>query len=158
MRLDELLTVKKAMAEYIGHPDIPVTQGKVIFLDPLNGSDASNGETVGEAVASFAVAEGLLTANQNDILCYLAGSTSLTVTASMDWDKNYTHFIGVGAPTGRANRARIFHSGNISPMLNITATGCMFDNFYMSHGNGNAANLIGIYINGCGRNYFSQRG
>lgn len=142
---------------------VPVTgdfprQGNTYFLDPANGNDGFDGKSISQAFRTLPVAYAALTANQNDVLYYLAGSSSISLSAQLVWAKNYTHFIGICAPTGVAQRARIFQTAgdlNLSPLINITATGCMFKNLYIFQGVDDAQSLIAVQVTG-GRNYFEN--
>lgn len=128
------------------------------FVDPANGSDDNTGEDIDNPLATISAAEDKCTANQHDTVLYIAGGTSLTETAAITWDKNYTHLIGVCAPTRIAQRARIFQLSTLtgaSPLLNITATGCIFKNFYIFQGVDDATSLINVQVTG-GRNYFEN--
>lgn len=143
-----------------GAPVVPAlpTQGNVYFLDPANGSDGYDGKSVNQAFKTLPVAYAALTANQNDTLYYLAGSSSISLSAQLTWAKNYTHFIGVCAPTGVAQRARIFQTASatgLSPLINITASGCIFKNLYVFQGVNDATSLIAVQVTG-GRNYFDN--
>lgn len=143
-----------------GVPVMPVmpTQGNVFFLDPANGDDGYDGKSPANAFKTLPVAYAALTANQNDILFYLAGSSSISLSAQLVWAKNYTHFIGVCAPTNVAQRARIFQTAgdlNLSPLINITASGCIFKNLYIFQGVDDAQSLIAVQVTG-GRNYFEN--
>ncbi len=95
--------------------------------------------------------------NANDVIYYLAGANSNSLTASLTWSKNYTHLIGVAAPVGAAKRARIFMTSTIttSPMITVSGTGCIFKNVYIFHGINNAAALGCVTVSG-GRNYFEN--
>jgi hypothetical protein len=130
--------------------------GNVYFLDPANGNDGYDGRSPDQAFATLAVAYAALTANQNDVLFYIAGSSSITLSAALTWAKNYTHFIGLCAPTGVAQRARIFQLATLtgaSPLITISATGCIFANLYIFQGVNDATSLINVSVTG-GRNYF----
>jgi hypothetical protein len=129
--------------------------GKEVFVDPTNGSDGYDGLTPATAKASLTAGEDLLVANQNDILYYLAGSSSISLAAEMDWDKDYTHLVGVCAPTAMDQRARIFHSANFSPMFTVSAKGCYFANLYWSYGAGGADNHVLLSVED-GRNVFEN--
>lgn len=130
-------------------------QGSRYYLDPTNGSDTRTGKSPAQAVATLPVAYALLTAGQNDTLVYLAGSSSLSLAATVTWAKSYTHFIGVGAPTFMAQRTRIFHSADFSPMITVSGSGCIFSNLYCSYGRGGADNHVLMNITG-GRNVFDN--
>lgn len=135
----------------------PLGQGKVFYLDPGNGSNSNDGRTPKTAFLTLAYAYTKLTANQNDTLVYLQDNTSLSIVDTLEWAKSYTHFIGVCPPTRVAQRARIFNSGNTTastPLLKISASGCMFSNFYIFQGS--AVATVGcIEVTG-GRNYFEN--
>ncbi len=130
--------------------------GEIFFLDPANGSDGYDGKTPDRAFATLAVAYAALTANQNDVLFYTGGSGSITLSAALTWAKNYTHFIGLCAPTHAAQRCRIFQLSTLtgaSPLITISATGCIFANFYVFQGVADATSLIDVSVTG-GRNAF----
>jgi hypothetical protein len=141
-----------AAASVLGHGG-----GTEYFLDPADGDDGNSGLSPEEAVKTFPVAYNLLADGENDVLYYIAGATSLTLTAQIAWAKSYTHFIGVCAPTQTGQRARIFSptTGTISPVMNVTGSGCVFSNFYIVQQSVNASALIGISVAGS-RNYFEN--
>jgi len=131
---------------------------KYYFVDPANGSDGNAGTNLDQPLATIAAAEAKCVANQHDTVFYVAGSSSDSLSATLVWDKNYTHLIGIAAPTGVATRARIFQASTatgLSPLLNITATGCIFSNFYIFQGVDDATSLINVQVTG-GRNYFQD--
>lgn len=152
--------------------------GTPYFCDPANGSDGNDGTSPDSAVATLYRAHALMTAGQNDV-CYLIGngaasgsarlSTALaqsidsTVTAgTLVWSKNACHLIGVTAPTGVAQRARIappsgtytvttFGSANF---VTVSAAGCIFANISLFNGfSTGGANQI-CWTDSGGRNYY----
>ena len=142
----------------MGGPVLPTfpTAGNVYFVDPTNGNDGNTGTDSKHAKATLLAAYNLTTANQNDIVYYIAGSSSITLQAAFTWANNYTHLIGVAAPVGVATRARIFQLSTLtgaSPLFTISATGCIFKNFYIFQGVADATSLINVSVTG-GRNYF----
>jgi hypothetical protein len=131
---------------------------KVIFVHTATGSDNNDGAEPNYAKASIEAGEDALVANRHDTLVYLSSPTANAMSAAMVWDKSYTHLIGVAAPTGMANRTRItWETGSVdaSPLITISASGCIFKNFYVFHGIASATNLINVYVTG-GRNYFEN--
>lgn len=131
--------------------------GDVYFVDPTNGSDNRNGKSPADAFATLAYAYSKLTADQNDVLVYIPGTTALSIVDTLEWAKSYTHFIGLGAPTRFANRARIFNSGNSSastPLLKVSASGCIFENLYIFQGS--AVATVGCVEVSGGRNFFNN--
>jgi hypothetical protein len=130
---------------------------KYYFVDPVNGSDGNDGLSIDSAVATLPVAYAKCTANQHDTVFYIAGSTGLTLAAVMVWAKNYTHLIGICAPTNVAQRARIHNETvtGLTPLLTISATGCIFKNFYIFQGVDEAVANMNVKVTG-GRNYFEN--
>jgi hypothetical protein len=143
---------------------VPVLSGlpysknsKYFFVDPANGSSGASG-TFQDPVNSIAAGYALCTANQHDTVVYIAGSSGDTLSAALTWSKNYTHLIGIAAPTMTAQRARIFQLSTLtgaSPFLTVSATGCVFKNFYIFQGVDDATSLINVSVTG-GRNYFEN--
>lgn len=131
--------------------------GTAFYLDPTNGNDSNDGLTPDTAVSTLPVAYALLTSGNNDILYYIAGTSSITLSAAFTWSKSYTHFIGVCAPTHAAQRARIFQlaASNISPLVTVSGSGCLFSNLYIFQGVAVATSLIDVSVTG-GRNVFEN--
>lgn len=131
---------------------------KYYFIDPANGNDSNDGLTLETAFAGLEQAESKMVANQHDAAIYIAGSSGNTLQAALTWDKNYTHLVGIAAPTMTAQRTRIFQLSTLtgaSPLLTISATGCIFKNFYIFQGVDDATSLINVSVTG-GRNYFEN--
>lgn len=128
-------------------------QGKQIFVD-CSKSASGGGRTPRTAKNTIALGEDALTANQNDELIYLQSSSGGTITDTLAWDKSYTHFIGHGPAPHYANRARIFNTGTatVGPLLNVSASGCLFENLYLFQGAAIAAS--GCVLVSGGRNVF----
>lgn len=131
---------------------------KYYFVDPADGSDSNAGTDLEKPLASLEYAYSLCTANQHDTIFYIAGSSGNNLAAAMTWAKSYTHLIGVCAPTETAQRSRIFQTSTLtgaSPLLTISASGCIFKNFYIFQGVDDATSLINVSVTG-GRNYFEN--
>ena len=131
---------------------------KYYFVDPANGSDGNDGLSPETALAGIETAEGKCVANRHDTVLYMGGATKLDMAAALTWDKSYTHLIGICAPTMVAQRARIMYETGTtvaSPLLDVTATGCIFKNLYLFHGIAAATNLLNVRVTG-GRNYFEN--
>lgn len=156
--IDGKLVVAGGLVSTIGH-------GNVYFVDPANGVDAAGrGRSPDKAFATISYGESKLTANQNDILVYMQGATSAYLEEPLVWDKDYTHFVGVGAPTHAAQRARIFNKAGAaydtaladSALIKLTAKGCIFDNLYLFQGaDKTTESYFSMWITG-GRNYFNN--
>lgn len=134
------------------------TQGNSYYVDPTNGSDSYDGKTVDRAKATLPAGYALLAANQNDVLYYMAGSSSISLSATLTWAKSYTHMVGVCAPVNMNQRARIFQTSDataLDPLINITGSGCSFRNFYINQGVADATSKVCVQVTG-DRNYFEN--
>lgn len=131
---------------------------KYYFVDVANGSDGNDGLSPVKPLATLITAEERCVANRHDTVFLIGGSSGLNMTAALTWDKSYTHLIGICAPSMTAQRARIFQLSTLtsaSPLFNVTATGCIFKNFYCFQGVNDAGSLINWQVSG-GRNYFEN--
>jgi len=135
----------------------PIGNGDVWYLDPTNGDDDNSGRQPDAAFASLPAAYAACTANQHDVVAYLAGPTGITLIDTVTWAKAYTHLVGVCAPTAVAQRARIHNETTAakSPLIDITASGCIFRNLYVFQGVDDAASLLNVRVTG-GRNWFQN--
>ncbi|MBA4420266.1 MAG: hypothetical protein C0391_03890 [Anaerolinea sp.] len=132
--------------------------GAVYYLDPTDGLDTNNGLTPQAAFKTLPVAYAALADGENDILYYIAGTSSISLSAEFEWAKSYTHFIGVCAPVHAAERARIFLAAgdlDASPLFLVSGSGCVLANLYIFSGVDDAQALIDVEITG-DRNYFEN--
>lgn len=133
-------------------------KSKVYCVDPANGSDSNSGISFKAPLATIAAAEELCVANQHDVVLYLAGSSGINLSAALTWDKSYTHLIGMCAPTNIGQRSRIFQLSTLtgaSPLITVSASGCIFKDLYIFQGVDDATSLINVSVTG-GRNYFEN--
>lgn len=132
-----------------------IGRGRAFFVDVANGSNNNSGRTPTKAFASVEYGYTKLTANRHDTLFYIAGASEDTLTETLTWAKNYTHLIGICAPTGIAQRARLMHTNGMVAMMDITASGCVFKDIYLFQGGSSALDLYNVKVSG-GRNYFEN--
>ena len=126
--------------------NLPGPVGDVYFVDPTSGNNAYGGRSRSRAFATLAAAEDACTAGQHDTVV-LSNFAWAELTETLLWDKDYTHLIGLCAPTGIAQRARIqqeLSAINVSPLLDITASGCIFKDFYIFQGPDDVGSLINV--------------
>ena len=138
-----------------------VWPGNFIYLDPKNGSDANTGATPTGAFQTLGQAFTLARAGKNDVIVLISdGTTASTVrlSATFAWNKNAVHMIGICAPSFDSQRARISHpttqTTNITPLIALSSNDCIFMNFSIFQGVGQASTdeqLIDITGQ---RNYF----
>lgn len=149
----------KEILEYLAVSGIPRGLNSNIYVvDPANGSDSNVGDRWTKPLATLTAAYAKCTANQHDVVIYVASSSGTNLSAQLAWAKNYTHLIGFCAPSHVAQRARIFQlstATGLSPLVNVTATGCIFKNLYAFQGVDDATSLINWQVTG-GRNYFEN--
>jgi hypothetical protein len=140
---------------------IPLT-GTYYFVNPATGSDAYDGLSPETPFQSLTAAYNSTTAGNNDVVVLIGdGSTAGTarLTSTLTWAKNATHLIGVTAPTMIAQRARISHLTTATTnfkLLNITASGCIFGNFSLFQGIGQASTDEQLADISGDRNYFGN--
>lgn len=139
------------------------SQGKAWFVKPASGSDGHDGTTVDRALATVGQAFSLAAANRNDTI-YLFGegnsadNSSSRVSATLTWNKDMVHLVGVAAPSIVSQRARIAVTSGaaaMSPMVDVTANACIFKNIQFFHGQAEATALLNVRVTGQ-RNYFEN--
>ena len=136
--------------------------GVPYYCDPDNGDNNLSGRTPGTAVASLVTAYGLTTAEQNDAVILIGdGNTTGTarLTANLDFTKDATHLIGIGAPGRQAKRQRISHAATAPTtnfiLLTFSCQGSIFENFGSFCGMAEAADETSYAVTG-NRNYFGN--
>ena len=133
-----------------------LTGGTSYFLDPNFGNDNNKGTSIDEAVKTMAKAYSLLTEKKNDVLYVIGGYTGVVLAETLTWAKSHTHMIGISAPVWYSPRSRISHgTANFSPIIEVTASDCLFKNIALLQGNGGADNHIALKISGS-RNVFED--
>ena len=112
---------------------IPFT-GNYFFVDPVNGADGNTGSADSPLATLTAAYNGCVSGNNDVVFIIGNGSITGTVTISsaFTWAKDATHLVGITAPTGVAQRARIAvptTGAAFANMFTVTASGCYFANF-----------------------------
>lgn len=122
-----------------GASPIPFT-GNYFFVDVINGNDGNTGKSPAKAYATLTQAYSKCSSGNNDVVFIIgngAASGSQRLSSSLTWAKDATHLIGITAPTGVAQRARIAPTAAVTaftPMVTVTGSGCYFANFSVFHG------------------------
>lgn len=121
---------------------LPPFTGNYFFVDATNGSDGNTGGPQ-DPFATLTQALTVATAGNNDVI-YLNGTYNPTATVA--WNKNNTHLIGLSQgnyPTATiAVASTAATSGALSPLVNVTATGCIFSNIAVVSGIAQAATQV----------------
>lgn len=135
-----------------GIAGVPPFTGNQFWVDETFGSDGNTGGPQ-DPLKTLGQAHTLCTAENNDVV-FLSGSVH--TTATLAWSKNKTHLIGLTAPS-QNNRARISQTGStvFSPLVNVTAQGCIFKNFATFHGFADASTQI-CWTDSGGRNGYDS--
>jgi hypothetical protein len=146
----------------IGCGALPPFGGKYLFVDYVNGSDSQDGapET---PLKTLEYAYTLTRSGKNDVIFIVGdgGSTGTQrLTKTLVWANDATHLIGLTAPTFYASRARISHlttaTANINPLVQVTGDGCIFANFSLFQGTGQAATAEQLWTDEGNRNLYSR--
>lgn len=107
---------------------LPPFTGNYFWVNATTGSDGNTGGPQ-DPFATLTQAHTACLAGNNDVV-FLSGTYN--PTASLAWTKNNTHLIGLTAgnyPTALITVASTAAtSGSFSPLVNVTATGCIFQN------------------------------
>lgn len=130
---------------------LPFT-GNYFFVNETTGSDGNTGQA-DNPFATLTQALAKCTAGNNDVV-FLTGTVH--VTAAVAWSKNNTHLVGLCSPSAN-DRARISQTGStvFTPLVNVTAQGCIFLNIGTFHGFANASTQI-CWTDAGGRNYYGN--
>lgn len=140
----------------LGLPRGPLS--KVFLVDPVNGSDSNHGRSWNAPLLTLEAAEDLCTANRHDTVLFLAGATANNPTASITWDKSYTHLIGVGSELyGVGQRCRVVLQAAIAatPTITFSGNGCIVKNMQFNNEKASGA-ASGVAIVTGQRNFFEN--
>jgi len=150
----------------VGAPGIlPLLGGgaKAWWVDPANGSDSNTGETQDQAFDTVTEAEDHCVDKRGDVVYLLNdGNTSGSSrdTGTITWDKDNTHLVGLCAPVGLSQRARIAPAADntdldaFTPMITVSGHGNVFQNVQIAPwGSEDGKAARGADITG-NRNYF----
>ena len=150
-----------ALASQFGMPlygiaGLPPFTGSQFWVNETTGSDGNTGGPQ-DPLATLTQALSLCTASNNDVV-FVTGS--IHVTATVAWSKARTHLIGLSPPS-QNSRARIAiantaaTTGAVSPLVNVTATGCIFQNIECFNGINQAATQVG-WAEAGGQSYYKN--
>ncbi len=147
---------------------IPLT-GKWWFCNYATGSDGnadagSDGATPDAPLKTIERAHTLAVAGRNDVVVIMGdGSTTATqrLTGTLTWSKNATHLIGIESPTPYASRARISHASvapttAFTPMVLVTASGCIFSCFGIFEGFAQTGTAVVTWEDQGNRNWYNR--
>lgn len=135
-----------------GVPLIPRHEGNVYFVDQESGNDAYDGLSPENALGTLSRAHALMTADQDDIAVVFGGVSNIAVreTATLTWSKNKCHIIGVNSFNRVSHRVslRAASGSMFTPLMTLSADGCMFANMHLFHGYDDASAQVCLNITG----------
>jgi hypothetical protein len=123
--------------------------GTYYYVNPLSGADGNTGTSPAQAFKTLDAALSACTEGNNDVVFLISEvndgtTTSATLTANLNWNKDSTHLVGICAPTMVGQRARIAASGTtFTPLITLSANNCYFSNvsIWGGFGTGGASNI-----------------
>lgn len=126
-----------------GSGSLPPFTGNYFWVDGTNGSDGNTGGPQ-DPFKTLTQALSACLAGNNDVVFFV---NTFSPTSTLNWNKNNTHLVGLDAdgpyPTPTISVASTAAtSGAISPLVNVTATGCIFQNFSVVSGINQAATQV----------------
>ena len=127
--------------------------GNYFWVDATNGSDGNTGGPQ-DPFATLGQALSVCQNNNNDVVFFTG---TVHTTATLAWNKNFTHLIGLSAPSN-SDRSRISSTGAtpFSPLVNVTGFGCKFINVGTFHGGFTSPTGSQVCWNEAGgRNFYS---
>ena len=127
------------MPLFQGGTGLPPFTGNYFWVDGTNGSDGNTGGPQ-DPFKTLSQAQTACLAGNNDVV-FFTGTYS--PTATFVWSKNNTHLVGLslspyGAPLISVASVAAT-TGAFSPLVNVTATGCIFQNISVLSGIAQAA-------------------
>jgi hypothetical protein len=133
---------------------------KYYFVDPNNSkaSDSNAGTDLNKPLLSLEAAEAKCVANQHDTVFFIAGASADNPTASITWDKDYTHLIGIGSQIpGVGQRCRVVMQAAtaVTPVITFAGDGCIIKNMQFNQEKATGA-ASGVAIVTGHRNYFEN--
>lgn len=121
---------------------LPPFTGNYFWVDTANGSDGNTGGPT-DPFQTLSQAQTVCTAGNNDVVFFTG---TYKPTATFVWSKNNTHLIGMSvspyAVPSISVASTAATSGAFSPLVNVTATGCIFQNFSVLSGIAQAATQV----------------
>jgi hypothetical protein len=135
---------------------LPPFTGNYFWVDGTNGSDGNTGGPQ-DPFKTLTQALSACLAGNNDVVFF---TNTFTPTATFVWNKNNTHLIGLDIngpyPTPTISVASTTATaGAFSPLVSVTATGCIFQNFSVISGIAQAATQVAWAEAGGLNSYFN---
>ena len=140
----------------MGIPRGPLS--KVYLVDPVNGNDSNPGTNWRAPLLTVTAAEALCVADRHDTVLMLSGDTADNPTASITWDKDFTHLVGLsGNLPGVGQRCRIVGTAanDLNPVVTFAGKGNIIRNIQINNESDAAADSSAVILTG-DRYYFEN--
>lgn len=129
---------------------------RVFVVDPVNGVDTNSGEKFEAPLLTVRAALAKCTAGRHDAVVVIGANTAVLEAAAIDWNKDYTHLVGLCAKGAFSQRARIVcNAVDLSPFFTISAKGCIVKDLEFWQGQDDVHSLVCVSVTGS-RNYFQN--
>ena len=133
---------------------LPFT-GNYFWVDETNGSDGNTGGPT-DGFKTLTQAMSRCTSGNNDVI-FMTGS--MHTAATIAWNLSHTHLVGLSPPS-QNGRARIAITNAalttvVTPLMNVTGTGCWFQNIEVFHGNAATTGEV-AWAEAGGNNYYKN--
>lgn len=110
------------------------------------GLDSNDGRDPTRPMATLSAVHAKMTADQNDTVIIMGSTASIGVreTETLAWSKDMCHIIGAMAHNRISHRVsiRAASGSDFTPLVNVTADGCVFANFHVFDG-GTSTSQVG---------------
>jgi hypothetical protein len=112
-----------------GTSSIPPFTGNYFFVQETTTAGVSAGAGTAQSPYNTLAQALAQCVSGNDDVIFIQGTVHLS--AALAWNLDKTHLIGVCSPLKRGKRARISVTGStpFGPLVNVTGSGCLFQNF-----------------------------
>lgn len=149
----------KHVEEFLTLSGIPRgPKSDVYFVDPVNGSDSNPGVSFEAPLKTVAAAFAKCTADQHDTVVMLSGDTADNPAAAINWNKDYTHLIGLSSDLpGLGQRCRIVGTSDadLTQVITFAGNGCIVKNIQFYNGADADVDSGAVVITG-DRNHFKN--
>lgn len=116
--------------------------GKAWFVKPSSGSDGNSGRSPSASFKTLAKALSVATAGKDEVVYLIAESNTASSTtdyqaATLDWNKDGVHLIGIGASPMIGSRSRIGQLSTvktIETLFKVSANNCLISNLEIFQG------------------------
>jgi hypothetical protein len=156
------ITLGKPLGGFLagaGLDDLALAGGNVHFVNPGAGSNTSSffdGKSSDKPYATVAEAYANTSTGKNDVVLLIGQATADILTATIAWNTDYTHLIGVGGGKIQdRGRSRIMSTGvyDLTQLVTFSGVGCRVQNIHFSNEADVASATHGVVVSGI-RNQF----